>query len=134
VAAGATPDEVASQKALAQTISETVTDCKDMAKLDKELGSNLSGNLGNLKIRELPAELRPLVLALGLERASKPIATKGGLRVLMVCERKDPPSSLPSRAETRRKLKLQRQERRAQRLARRILRGLRHTAHVDKRL
>ncbi len=134
VAAGATPDEVASQKALAQTISETVTDCKDMAKLDKELGSNLSGNLGSLKIRELPAELRPLVLALGLERASKPIATKGGLRVLMVCERKDPPSSLPSRAEIRGKLKLQRQARRAQRLARRILRGLRHTAHIDKRL
>ncbi|MEE8560081.1 MAG: peptidyl-prolyl cis-trans isomerase, partial [Alphaproteobacteria bacterium] len=70
----------------------------------------------------------------GLERASKPIATKGGLRVLMVCERKDPPSSLPSRAEIRGKLKLQRQARRAQRLARRILRGLRHTAHIDKRL
>lgn len=134
VAARPTPDEVASQQALAQTISETVSDCADMERLGKELGSGLSGNLGSLKIRELPAELRPLVLALGVGRASKPIPTEGGLRVLMVCERKDPPSALPSRAELRRQLVLERQERQAQRQAQRILRGLHQTAVVDKRL
>ncbi len=134
VAAGATPDEVANQKALAQTISETVTDCTDMERLGKELGSNLSGDLGSLKIRELPAGLRPLVLALSVERASKPIPAEGGLRVLMVCERKDPPSAFPSRAEIRRKLVLRRRELRFLRLSRRILRDLRQTAVVDKRL
>jgi peptidyl-prolyl cis-trans isomerase SurA len=51
------------------------------------------------------------------------------MRILMVCERKDPPSNLPSRQDVQRMLTEQKFEMQA----RRFLRDLRQTAFVDIR-
>jgi peptidyl-prolyl cis-trans isomerase SurA len=129
IEAGATPEEAANQRQLAATIAETLTGCDDLERAGKELGSSLSGDLGKLKIGELPPKMRALVTGLAVGRASKPMPTKGGLRILMVCDRKEAKSDIPSRDEIRRTL-IRRQ---AERKARRYLRELHQTAFLDIR-
>ena len=129
IAAGATPEEAANQRNLATTIAETLSGCDDLERAGKELGSTLSGDLGKLKIGELPSELRALVTGLAVGRASKPLPTEGGLRILMVCDRKEVKSKIPSRDQIRRNL-IRRQ---ADRKARRYLRELHQTAFLDIR-
>ncbi|MCZ6744903.1 MAG: peptidylprolyl isomerase [Alphaproteobacteria bacterium] len=129
IEAGATPEEAANQRNLATTIAETLSGCDDLERAGKELGSTLSGDLGKLKIGELPSELRALVTGLAVGRASKPLPTEGGLRILMVCDRKEVKSKIPSRDQIRRNL-IRRQ---ADRKARRYLRELHQTAFLDIR-
>jgi peptidyl-prolyl cis-trans isomerase SurA len=129
VPANARPEHVAGQRELAQTISETVNGCADLQKAAKELGSTASGDVGMMRVGEMAAELRKVVLDLKPGQASKPLPTEGGLQILMVCERKDPPSNLPDRQEVQRMLSEQKMELQA----RRFLRDLRQTAFVDIR-
>ena len=129
IEAGATPEEAANQRNLATTIAETLSGCDDLERAGKELGSTLSGDLGKLRIGELPSELRALVTGLAVGRASKPLPTEGGLRILMVCDRKEVKSKIPSRDQIRRNL-IRRQ---ADRKARRYLRELHQTAFLDIR-
>jgi peptidyl-prolyl cis-trans isomerase SurA len=129
VPANARPEHVAGQRELAQTISETVNGCEDLSKAAKELGSPSSGDVGMMKVGEMAPELRKVVLELKPGQASKPLPTEGGLQILMVCERKDPPSNLPSRQDVQRMLTEQKLELQA----RRLLRDLRQTAFVDIR-
>ena len=129
IEAGATPEEAANQRNLATTIAETLSGCDDLERAGKELGSTLSGDLGKLKIGELPSELRALVTGLAVGRASKPLPTEGGLRILMVCDRKEVKSKIPSRDQIRRNL-IRRQ---ADRKARRYLRELHQTAFLEIR-
>lgn len=129
IPANARPAEVESQRALAQTLSETINGCDDMDKAAREMGAEPSGGTIQLRVGEMAADLRKVVLDLKVGQPSKPLPTEGGVRVLMVCERKDPPSNLPSRQDvfrmlTEQKLELQ---------ARRLLRDLRQTAFVDIR-
>jgi peptidyl-prolyl cis-trans isomerase SurA len=93
------------------------------------MGSKSSGDSGLIRVGEMPQELRKVVLGLKVGEPSKPLPVEGGLRVLMVCERKDPPSNLPSRQDVARMLVEQKLELQA----RRFLRDLRQTAFVDIR-
>jgi peptidyl-prolyl cis-trans isomerase SurA len=129
VPANARPEHVAGQRELAQTISETVNGCADLEKAAKELGSVASGGVGMMRVGEMAAELRKVVLDLKPGQASKPLPAEGGLQILMVCERQDPPSNLPSRQDVQRMLAEQKMELQA----RRFLRDLRQTAFVDIR-
>jgi peptidyl-prolyl cis-trans isomerase SurA len=126
---GAGPQEIASQKALAETIRETVRGCADFSNVTKELGTGMSGDLGRLKLTELPPNLRQIVANLPVDVPSPTVTDKGSVRLLMVCERQIPGAKLPSSAEMRRRLSLQRLEVRA----RRHLRDLRDTAFLDIR-
>ncbi len=126
--ANARPDEVEGQRHLAQTLSETLNGCDDMAKAAKEMGT-ASGSTGLLRVAEMAADLRKTVLGLKVGQPSQPLPTEGGLRVLMVCERQDPPSNLPDRQDIQRNLIEQKLEMQA----RRLLRDLRQTAFVDIR-
>jgi peptidyl-prolyl cis-trans isomerase SurA len=129
IPASARSEHIAGQRELAQTISETVKGCEDLAKTAKELGSAASGDVGMMRIGEMAPELRKVVLDLKPGQASKPLPTEGGLQILMVCERKDPPSNLPSRQDVQRMLTEQKMDLQA----RRLLRDLRQTAFVDIR-
>lgn len=127
--ANARADEAAGQRNLAQTLSETLNGCDDMDKAAKEMGSSASGDTGLLRVGEMATDLRKVVLGLKVGQPSQPIPTEGGLRVLMVCERQDPPSNLPDRLDIQRTLIEQKMEMQA----RRLLRDLRQTAFVDIR-
>lgn len=118
-----------SQASLARTIKETAKGCADFSSVSRELGSTLSGNLGRIKVRELPAAIRKSVLSLPIGVASEPQRTKGGLRVIMVCDRSEAKSQLPTRARVRRILQARQLEARA----RRHLRDLRQAALIEFR-
>ncbi|MFT5539831.1 MAG: peptidyl-prolyl cis-trans isomerase SurA, partial [Alphaproteobacteria bacterium] len=126
---GAGPQEINSQKALAETIRETVRGCADFTNVTKELGTSMSGDLGRLKLTELPPKLRQVVTNLPIDTPSPPVIDEGSIRLLMVCDRRTPGANLPSLEEMRRRLTLQRLEMRA----RRHLRDLRDTAFLDIR-
>lgn len=129
VAAGAQPDEVASQRELAQTISETVNGCADMDAVAKEMASPDSGSMGTFRIGELAGDLRKIVSGIEVGKPSQPFPVEGGLRVVMVCEREEPVANLPSRQEIQRMLGEQKLELQS----RRFLRDLRQSAFVDIR-
>jgi peptidyl-prolyl cis-trans isomerase SurA len=118
-----------SQEVLARTIRDTVTGCADFSTVSRELGAGPSGDLGRLKLGELPADLRQLLGQLDVGAVSPPLVTENSLRLLMVCDRRSPQISLPSEEEIRRRLTLQRVEVRA----RRYLRDLRDAAFLDIR-
>ena len=121
--------DIANQTELAQTISETVSGCDDLDKAAREMGSAVSGGAGLFRVGEMAAPLRRVVLDLKVGQASKPLVNDEGLRIIMVCERKDPPSSTPSRQDVQRMLIEQKMEMQS----RRFLRDLRQTAIVDIR-
>jgi peptidyl-prolyl cis-trans isomerase SurA len=128
IPARARPEEAASQRSLAQTLSETLNGCEDLSKAAKELGAPSVGT-GLLRVGDMAADLRKTVLDLKVGQASKPLPAEDGVRILMVCEREDAPSNLPSRQNvmamlTEQKLEMQ---------ARRLMRDLRQLAFVDIR-
>jgi len=118
-----------SQASLARTIKETANGCADFSRVSRELGSELSGNLGRVKVNELPVEVRKTVVSLPIGVASEPQRSKGGLRVIMVCDRSEEKSKLPTRAQIRRIL----QGRQLEERARRHLRDLRQAALIEFR-
>jgi peptidyl-prolyl cis-trans isomerase SurA len=119
------------QRAAAQAadVGNTARSCGEMLKLGQERAPQTSGDLGRLKVGELPAELREPVLGLAVAQASKPMPLRGGIGVLMVCARENG-SSGASREEVAEMLSRQR----AETLARRYLRDLRRIAFVDIRV
>lgn len=123
------PEEIASQTNLAQTVSETVIGCDDMSAAARELGSTSPGGMTMLRVGDMAAALRRVVLDLKVGQASRPLQGDGNLRIIMVCERKDPPSNLPNRLDIQRMLA----EQKIEVQARRFLRDLRQTAFVDIR-
>jgi peptidyl-prolyl cis-trans isomerase SurA len=128
---GAGPADMASQKQLGETIQATARGCADFSGIARELGAGMSGDLGRLKLGELPQDIRATVASLEVGVASPPIVIPNGVRVLMVCDRQSPQDeSLPSREEIERRLTLQRLELRA----RRHLRDLRDAAFLDIRV
>jgi peptidyl-prolyl cis-trans isomerase SurA len=129
VSAGARPDEIASQRELALTVSETVTGCADMDAVAKEMAAPDSGSMGTFRVGELAGDLRKVVSNLEVGKPSQPFPVEGGLRVVMVCEREEPIANLPSRQEIQRILAEQKMELQS----RRFLRDLRQSAFVDIR-
>lgn len=129
ISAGARPDEIASQRELALTVSETVTGCADMDAVAKEMAAPDSGSMGTFRVGELAADLRKIVSGLDVGKPSQPFVVNGGLRVVMVCEREEPIANLPSRQEIQRMLGEQKMELQS----RRFLRDLRQSAFVDIR-
>ncbi|MFQ5984694.1 MAG: peptidylprolyl isomerase [Alphaproteobacteria bacterium] len=122
--------EVVAKRAQAEELRLFISDCDAMARAASELGSETSGHLGHLRLKDLLPSLRETVRVLPIGVVSAPIRTDAGLHLLMVCERTAPPSTLPDREEVRRGLHNQRLEL----LARRYLRDLRRAAFVDIRL
>lgn len=129
VAPGAGADEMASQRELAQTITDTVSGCADMDAVAKEMQSTDSGDMGTFRIGDLSADLRKVVGGLDVGKPSQPFAVEGGLRVVMVCQREDAVANLPSRNEVQRQLGEQKMELQS----RRFMRDLRQGAFVDIR-
>jgi peptidyl-prolyl cis-trans isomerase SurA len=127
---GASPQAVESQKSLAESIRTSVRGCAEFSDVGKELGAGMSGDLGQLKVSELPSDLGSVVATLDVGAPSTPVVSNDSVRLFMVCDRKAPvDAELPTREEIERRLTLQRLEIRA----RRYLRDLREAAFLDIR-
>ncbi len=122
--------DVEAQTALANSIAATAEDCADFDQLAKMSGSEMSGELGEVKVGDLPPALAKVVLGLEVNQVSRPIRNDNGLLLLMLCERTDPPSQMPAPEQVKEKLLQQRLDL----LARRYMRDLRNQAFVDVRV
>lgn len=127
--ASASRSQVESQLSLANSAAQSAQSCDDMAKLGKEIGSSASGRLENVKIEGLAPILQEAVRGLPVGQASKPIRSKAGIVVLMVCERKGEMSDAEAREAVRRNLLIERIDL----AARRYLRDLKRQAFVEIR-
>lgn len=112
----------------AQTVSNTAKSCGQMAKIGQEQAPQLSRQVPDIRASDLPPDERQQVLALKPGEASKPMPIRGGLGVVMVCDRRSPPA-LPTAAQIRNNLARQRLDA----LARRYMSDLRRGAFVDIR-
>lgn len=125
----ASKSDVQSQRDLAQTIRQSVRGCQDFLSTTQELNTKMSGDLGTLKLSELPPKIKEVVSNLKVGMPSQPVVSDNSVRVLMVCNRKTPSLNLPNREDVRKRLTIQRLEVRA----RRYLRELRDSAFLDIR-
>ncbi len=121
--------DIASQKELARTVSETAAGCEDMNKLGTEIGAANTAVLNGVKVGDLAGALRPLAVSLEIGKASPPVDLKNGIAVIMVC-RRDDASNLPKPEEIRSRIAMQRLNLRT----RRYLRDLRRAAFLDVRV
>jgi len=116
--------------AMAQQVSETVKSCGELTKVGQERAPQSSGEVRDIKLGTLPRELQERIAPLQIAEASKPILAQGGVAVVMVCERKAPPSQIPTKEQLGNNMARARLET----LARRYLRDLRRSAFVDMRV
>jgi peptidyl-prolyl cis-trans isomerase SurA len=113
-----------------------LNDCPSMVRAAEEIGAPSSGELGWLRIGDLPPQLGQAVLSLPVGEVSPPLRGPAGVHLLMVCERREPGGSgQPEEdASTREDIAQRLEGERIERLARRYLRDLRKQAFVEVRL
>lgn len=122
--------DAAEQRVLLAKLRDNASDCSALLSQAKGVASPLSGDLGVLRLGDLPADLRQAVEPLEVGELSVPLPFEQGSRVLMVCERETPQAQLPEREEIRRDIG----GRRIELQARRYLRDLRRSAFIDIRI
>ncbi|HVJ55769.1 MAG TPA: peptidylprolyl isomerase [Aliidongia sp.] len=61
--------------------------CGEMAKLGRDISPDLSGPIGDVHVKEMPADLRPVILAAEVAVPTKPVPVHGGIGVFMVCKK-----------------------------------------------
>jgi peptidyl-prolyl cis-trans isomerase SurA len=108
----------------------TAKNCEEMLKLGKEKGSPQLSSEGRLRISQIAPAMRNIVAGLEVGQPSQPIVQRNGVGVIMVCDKAEPSSTLPTREELTEQLA----HKRAENLARRYLRDLRRAAFVDVRV
>ena len=106
-----------------------ISRCKDAASFASMVGARDYGSLGELKLGDLPGELKALVENVEVGYASMPIQMGGDIRVMVVCGRTDPEIYIPSFEEIEDFLTNQR----LSMMARRYMRDLRRDAIIDYR-
>jgi peptidyl-prolyl cis-trans isomerase SurA len=111
----------------ARSVRSEIDGCDGVDDLAAEIGSPGSGDLGTVKLGDLPSDLQSTVQGLALGEPSAPVPVSGGLAVLLVCKRTD---SGIDRERIREQLVGQRVDN----LARRFMRDLRRSANVDIRI
>ena len=120
-------------RARAAELRDRLEDCGSMVEVAEELAAPASGELGWLKIGDLPPALGRAVLELPVGEVSAPLDGPRGIHLLMVCDRRDPrpaAETTPEREEIAQRL----EDERIERLARRYLRDLRAQAFVEVRI
>jgi peptidyl-prolyl cis-trans isomerase SurA len=129
LAANATPQQQQKVLAQAQNVTDTAKSCEDMGKIAREQAPQTSTQSPSVRAGDLPAELRSLVLGLKVSQPSKPLPSRGGIGVIMVCKRTDPTVALPTQDQVYDEL----MHARLDQISRRYLRDLRRSAYVDIR-
>ncbi|MGF1604939.1 MAG: peptidylprolyl isomerase [Rhodothalassiaceae bacterium] len=109
---------------------DSLSSCSELPDLARETGFDSAAELGELTLRDLPAELRKRVAPLQPVSATKPILTGDALMVLVVCDRSEPEVRMPEFEDIQRQLEGER----LAAFARRYLRDLKRDAVIDYRI
>jgi peptidyl-prolyl cis-trans isomerase SurA len=123
-------DAAARQTAIdrATKLTADAKSCGEMAKIGRDLSPDQSGPIGDVKVKELPEDIRPMILAATIATPTKPVPVRGGIGVFMVCKREGGEQidrDLVSDNLLRQRL---------DNLARRYLADLRLVAYIDLRV
>lgn len=111
----------------AAEVRQRIKGCTGLDDLAKKVGSPGSGDLGTVKISDLPEKIRSVVTTLPIGTASDPLSVAGGVGVLVVCNRTD-------KSIDRKRIKERLISNRLDLLSRRYMRDLRRNANVDIRI
>ncbi len=131
---GASPAAVDDAMEGAKNFGSNAKSCQDLEKIGKEIGSPLSGNLGNVKVSTLAPQQRMMVRKLPPLKASLPLRTADGVIVLMVCKSIESKKADLSPANQRDRIADRLFDERMGLAARQHIRDLRRAAFVDIRL
>jgi peptidyl-prolyl cis-trans isomerase SurA len=121
--------EVTRTEARAQSIAGTVRGCEQMDAMIREVGNPQSGDLGTVRVGDLPERFRGAVANIEIGRVSEPVRSDFGIHVFMVCQRDVAVAQLPTRDEAGQTIGQQRLDA----LERRTMRDLRRNANIDIR-
>jgi len=103
--------------------------CSDIDNYATKLGAPTTSDLGTVRLREMPKELRPKLKGLELGKPTSPTRMEDGYRIFFVCKRNLPKADMPTFDEVIQRLERQK----LAMMARRYLRDLRRNAVVDYR-
>ena len=123
----APPDKRQDTERQAASVRQQINGCDGVEELAGNVGSAGSGDLGTVKLRDLPPAIRDAVGSLDIGQPSEPVSVSGGLSVLIVCDRTDTEID-------REQIKQQLVNERLNLLSRRYMRDLRRSANVDIRI
>ncbi len=123
----ASPEEQQQAVSRATELQSLIEGCEGFDDLAREYGAPGSGDLGTLKLSEMPGELRAIVGPLAIGQPSAPIRVPTGISILLVCSRE---FEGIDRERIRQSLVSQRLDM----LSRRYLRDLRRSASVELRM
>ena len=130
----ASPAAIADAMEGAKIFGTKMKNCQDMERMGKDIGSPLSGNLGDIKISSLGTQQRILLRGLPPLKASPPLRTADGVIVLMVCRRQESQQPVQDIEDQRNRIYTRLLDERLNLAARQHLRDLHRNAFVDKRL
>ena len=114
----------------AAALRPQLDDCITMNRIAAERQLPASGNLGWVRIGDLPPAFAEVLIDLPLSQVSEPLQGPAGIHLIMVCDRRGAVQAVPQRDEIAQRLEAEQLDR----LARRYLRDLRQQAFVDIRL
>lgn len=126
IQAGRNPESRIEQ---ARNATRAITSCSQVESVAKELGTEDFGDLGKLKLGDLPELFRAVIEGLEPGQASEPVQAGSVIRVFVVCDRDAPKVEIPSDEQIEDMLVNQR----LNMMARRYLRDLRNDAIIDVR-
>ena len=126
------PDEAALATALAtaRNVATEAAGCADLDRLAEDVKSPVETDLGEFQLGNLSAATREAVADLPVGTASDPIRFPTGIAVMMVCNRVEPPSNIPTSNDIEQQL----HGRKLQSLGQRYMRNLRRNAFIEPRL
>lgn len=125
--------DTAELNALASQLTDATRGMTTCAQLDlagQQMGSPLSGSMGEITLSALPENMQAILGPLPVGQPSQPLPTGGGLAVMMVCERQTEALEMKT---VREKVGEDIKNRRLDIAAKRRLRDLRRDAFVDIR-
>ena len=121
--------EIQAQLSLGQSISGGAQNCQDMKLLAKEIGLTESKMISNVRLSSLLPTLRRVTQRLEVGQASRPIRTKAGILVLMICSKNIDKDENKIRNNIAQYIS----QKRAELISRRELMNLRRSAFIEVR-
>ena len=107
-------------------LGDSAKSCSMITTLSQNDRNVQSQTVNKASLKEMPAELRALLMALPLGQASKPVLTETGALIFMVCEKEEINPQQPSHDEARNLL----MDRKLASIAEREMRAVRRSAHI----
>jgi peptidyl-prolyl cis-trans isomerase SurA len=111
-------------------LARTAKSCDALGEQAKPLGNSGPADAADGRIGGFRPEVRAIVEKLTEGKLSAPVDANSSLIAFMVCEKQEPPSSIPTEDQMRERLVSQRVEL----MQRRLMRDLRRAAFVDVRM